>query len=42
MADYDGTLEGFLLDVNRGYHYMEVQICQEVDYTDDTGRYKTA
>lgn len=42
MADYDGTLEGFLLDVNRRYHYMEVQVWQEVDYTDVTGRYKTA
>lgn len=31
MADYDGTLEEFIQEVNREYHYMEVQVWQDMN-----------
>lgn len=30
MADYDGTLEEFILEVHSRYRYMEVQVWQDV------------
>ena len=31
MADYDGTSEEFIQEVNREYSYMEVQVWQEIN-----------